>query len=571
MKESTLLPILVEVSVFLVAAALIIPLLKRFKVPSILGYLLVGLSLGPYGLAQLIDAAPWLSYITLENSEQVKLLAELGIVLLLFVIGLEISPKRLWEMRRLVFGLGTAQVVVTGTVIGLIAYAWGNTAVAATLIGASFALSSTAIVFGWISEQKLHATTAGRASFGILLLQDIAVIPILFLLSIFAAEPGQSMMVSVGSALLKMVVMVAAIYLIGQRVLRPLFVFANRYGGVEVFMALTLLVIVSTAVAAGLAGLSLALGAFLAGLLLAETEYRHEIMAIIEPFKGLLLGIFFLSFGMSIDIAYVLASPFWLAASVAGLLLIKGVIVYVLARLWGLGQAAAVESALLLPQAGEFGLLVVGSALTMSLIEPAVGQFMLIVVGLTMLLTPLLAVVSRRVGAWVAAQQGEQEAVAVPVDAHTVVLAGYGRMGKLMGELLCSEGIPLVAFDHDATRVHAAKSLGVNIFFGDVTKANTRKAMGLQQARLLVLTVNNAATINKVVREVRKVYPQLPIVARAADVPQAKELEEKYDVQAVPEHLAISLELAEQVLEQCGLSHAAAHELTEEVQKKTAL
>jgi CPA2 family monovalent cation:H+ antiporter-2 len=556
MKESALLPVLIEVSMFLAAAALFIPLLKKINIPSILGYLLVGLVLGPYGLAQFAEYWPLLSHITLENTEQVKLMAELGIIMLLFMIGLELSLKRLWQMRSLVFGLGTAQVVVTALVIGLIATAFGNSPMVSTLLGSALALSSTAIVVHWLHEQHIFATAAGRTSFGILLLQDLAVIPILFLLTIFAAEPGQTVSQSIVSALGEMAVTVVIIYLVGRRIVRPIFVFANRYGGNEVFMALTLLVIVVTAIVAGLSGLSMALGAFLAGILLGETEYRHEITNIMAPFKSILLGVFFLSFGMTIDVSYILTNPFWLFLSALGLILIKGVIIYVLSRLWGGTQAAALESAILMPQAGEFGLLVIGSAVTLQLMAPEIGQFMLIVVGLTMLATPLLAIFARRAGGWLESRHAQDQLGIETQETeefhdHTVVI-GYGRMGRFIAENLAGEGVTVLAFDNDAARVSKAQKAGVPVYFGDATKKATLTNLDLEKAKSVVITIDNAKTTNQIVKQLRQNYPDLSLFVRAAKISQAQSLEAQ-GVTAVPEYIAVSNELMDSVLEYYGL------------------
>ena len=574
MKESALLPMLLDTGVFLIVAALVVPWLRKIGVPSILGYLLVGICLGPFGLGNFSAEYPFLSHFALENTEHVQLLAEFGIILLLFVIGLELSPHRLWQMKSLVFGLGTMQVLLTASVVGGVAYAWGNSPAASTLLGLSLALSSTAIIVQWLQEQRLFSTVAGRSSFAVLLLQDLAVIPILFLLTIFSSDPEQAVGFSLLNAFGKMLLTVAVIYLVGQRVLRPLFVFANRHGGVEVFMALTLLVIVATATAAGLAGFSMALGAFLAGLLLADTEYRHEINAIIMPFKGLLLGIFFISFGMSINLENILINPFWIAVSVLGLMSIKAFIMYGCARLWKVPHAAALEGAILLSQAGEFGLLVVGSAVSASILDEKVGQFMLIVVAFTMMLTTILAPFARKL-AYILEEKNCEEDVntqkiineASELQNH-IILIGYGRMGKLISELLAREGVATVAFDNNAQRVNDAQKNGCRIFFGDACKQKILSAANPEKARAAIVTLDSPEATVQVVKKMRKNYPDLPLFVRADDVSEARKLQAEYEVIAMPEHLAISMQLAERVLKGCGLGFDQAHKVTEAFAKE---
>ena len=291
MKESILTDVFLHAGFFLALSALVIPTLRYFKIPIALGYLFAGIALGPYALGAFADHSAIIHAISLKDTAHVKILAELGIVLLLFVIGLELTPRRLWQMRNLVFGLGGTQVILSSFVIGTIAYLWGNSAQVSLLLGLGLALSSTALVIQWLHEKKLFVTHVGRSSFSILLFQDLAVIPILLLVTIISAGPNENMYQFVSFALLKMGITIFLIYFIGKIILKPVFLFANRHGGPEVFMALSLLIIVASATTASFAGLSMALGAFVAGLLLADTEYRHEISSLIIPFKGMLLGI----------------------------------------------------------------------------------------------------------------------------------------------------------------------------------------------------------------------------------------------------------------------------------------
>ena len=372
-----------DVIVFLVAAGVVVPFVQRLKVSPVLGFLFVGVIIGPYGLARFEETVPWFSYAAITDLEGVSALAELGVVFLLFMIGLELSFERLWSLRHAVFGLGGAQVAVTGVAIGSVAYLFNNPLPTAVVLGACFALSSTAIVMQLLAEKRRLGTPVGRTSFAILLFQDLAVVPILFMVGVFAAHGEGSVIVAFAAALGQAVMAVAAILLIGRLVIRPLFRIVGSSASRELFVATVLLVIIGTAITTNAVGMSMALGAFLAGLMFSETEYRHEITVDIQPFRGLLLGLFFVSVGMGIDMAEVAARPLWLASSVVGLFMIKGVILYVLARFSGHSQAVSLETSILLGQGGEFAFVVLGMAAALGLMPRDVAQFMLIVTGLT--------------------------------------------------------------------------------------------------------------------------------------------------------------------------------------------
>lgn len=565
MKEALLLDVFLYAGLFLAIAALIIPLLKRFKIPGILGYLVAGIVLGPQGLGEFADQYPQLEYITLQNSENIKLLSELGIVFLLFVIGLELTPRKLWQMRNLVFGLGSAQVLLTASAIGGIAYLWGNSIEASVLLGLGLALSSTAIITQWLHEKKLFNTKAGQTSFSILLLQDLAVIPILLLITIFSAGNGSDIFSHVVTLLLKMVAAVTFIIVIGKYFMRPIFAFSNKYGGAEVFIALSLLVIVISASIAGAAGFSMALGAFIGGLLLAETQYSYEISSIIVPFKSMLLGIFFMAFGMSIDINFIAERPFWLLLSVIGLMAIKSVIIYGLCRLWRLSKSAALESALLLPQAGEFGLLVVGSALTYGFLDNYVGQFMFLTIGLTMLLTPILAPISYKLGRKIGSNNDQDsrhiEKAEIPeeeLSGHVVIL-GYGRMGQTVSETLSKEGIKNIAFDRSIYRLEEGKKLKDPIYFGDATKKSILRSAQIDKASSIILTIDTPASIRSIVRNIREISNEIPIIIRVHKSDDLEELKDKEKIYIVPEYLSASLDIAEKALEYSGYSNEEAH------------
>ena len=557
MKESLLTDIFWHAGIFLMLSALIIPLLRYLKIPTALGYLLAGIALGPFAMGTLVLQYPFLDAISIKDTAHVKILAELGIVLLLFVIGLEMTPRRLWQMRNLVFGLGSAQVFVTSIVIGAISHLWGNTMQVSVLLGLGLALSSTAIVIQWLQEQKLFTTHVGRTSFSILLLQDIAVIPILLLLTIISSDTDDNIVSFASISLIKMVGTVGAIYGIGKITLKPIFLFANRHGGPEVFMALSLLVIIISASIASTAGLSMALGAFIAGLLLADTQYRHEISSLIIPFKSMLIGIFFLSFGMSIDLSFITEKPFWLMASVLGLMSIKATIIFTLCKLWKQTTAVAAENALLLSQAGEFGLLVVGSALSVELMEPDVGQFMLLTVGLTMILAPAIAPLARKLGQAIERQDHNGQAYHAAQTQETkdhIVIFGYGRVGQAIGDLLSLEGYKILGFDKNLDHVNLARIKSVPVYLGYVSNLSTLKAASLETALCVAITLDDAAVTQTTVKAIRDINASVPIVVRAHSA-DAEKMFNKFDyVDAVAENTLISNKLSEKILDQCSLN-----------------
>ncbi len=552
-----------EVIVFLVAAGVVVPLANRLRVSPVLGFLVIGLVIGPYGLARFVDTLPWLAYVVIADLDEVRTLAELGVVFLLFMIGLELSVDRLWAMRRLVFGLGGAQVVLTGAVIALIASLFDNTLPVAMVLGAGFALSSTAIVMQVLAENRRLATATGRTSFAILLFQDLAVLPIMFLVAAFAAQSYGSVALAFVWAVGQALIAVAGILVVGRLVIGPLFHFIGSAASRELFVALVLLVIFGTALATQEIGLSMALGAFLAGLLFAETEYRYEIEVDIEPYKGLLLGLFFVSVGMSIDIAQVAAKPLLLIASVMGLFLVKSLIVYVLARLFREPRSVALETALLLGQGGEFAFLVVGMASGLGLMPGDTAQFMLIVTGMTMIATPPVAHAARRMARAVESWEADhgQPDTDLPVGlAGHVIVVGYGRVGQMLGSILDAQELPHVALDIDASLVARFRATGASIFHGDASRPDMLRRFGLERAAALVVTMDSPHAAERVVATARRHWPDLAIYARARDIDHATRLIAHGASHVVPETTEASLQLSEMVLMGAGVpDHAARH------------
>lgn len=554
--ESHSIPHLREIILFFAAAGIVVPFLHRLRISPVLGYLIVGGIIGPYGLGLFTDDVPWLSNMVISDLQGVQTLAELGVIFLMFMIGLDLSLDRLWAMRRWVFGLGSLQVLVTAVVIGAIARGFGNSPGASMVLGACLALSSTAIVMQLLIERRQLATPLGRSSFSILLMQDLAVVPILFLVGVLGAKMDDGLELALVFALGKAALVIVGIYMIGRMVVHPLFHMVARARNVEMFMAATLLMVIGSASITGLAGLSMALGAFLAGLLLAETEFRHEIEVNIEPFKGLLLGLFFMSVGMGIDYRIVGHEALWISATVLGLFLLKSVITASLCLIFGLPRHTSLEAGLLLGQGGEFAFVVVGLAMTLKLIPADLGQFMLIVTGLTMVVTPLVAHTAGRLAARLESrattvfQEGDLEQLG-EIEGH-VIIAGYGRVGHILGRTLDADGIPFLALDTSPNGVAHARSQGKPVYYGDASRLEMLRRAHAETARVLVLTMDNSEAAEHVVRAVHSEIPQLPIIARARDADHASLLYSLGAQEVILETVEASLQLAGRTLQLVG-------------------
>jgi len=566
--ETHAIPHLREIVLFLVAAGIVVPMFHRLRISPVLGYLIVGGVVGPYGLGLWAGELPWLQYMVISDLAGVQALAELGVIFLLFMIGLELSLDRLWAMRRLVFGMGSLQILASASVIGLIAWEFGNSPAASIVLGACLALSSTAIVMQLLVERREVASPLGRSSFSILLMQDLAVVPILFLVGVLGAKTGGEVGLSLFLALLKALVVIVGIYLGGRLLLRPLYRMVARSDNVEMFMAATLLIIVGAASITGATGLSMALGAFLAGLLLAETEFRHQIEVDIEPFKGLLLGLFFMSVGMGIDYRVVADAFGWIAASVVGLFVIKSIITALLCLLFGLPRHTALETGLLLGQGGEFAFVVVGLAMNLGLVPGEVGQFMLIVTGLTMVVTPLVAASASRLARslerplQVERPKDDDLSSVGELQGH-VLVAGFGRVGCLLARVLDADGIPYVAIDNSVFDVAEARMAGLPVYFGDASRIELLRRANAEKASLLVLTMDDAEAVESVVQRVRAEWPDLRILARARDVRHAAQLMDQGATEVIQETLEAGLQLSGRVLSLVGTPEEVAHRRTE--------
>ncbi|MBT4773341.1 MAG: potassium transporter [Rhodospirillaceae bacterium] len=572
--HETAIPFLREVVVFLVIAAILVPLFQRVRISPVLGFLLAGVVIGPFGLGAFADQFAFLGYVAITDIESVRVLAEFGVVFLLFLIGLELSLERLWSMRRLVLGLGSTQVLVTGLAIGAVAFAWGNSLNAAILIGASFALSSTAVVVEELIRRKEFSTRVGRASFSVLLFQDLSVVPILILVSAFTGAAGGSFLEALAVGFGVAIAAAVAIFVLGRIILRPLFRLAASARAPEFFVAITLLTVIGVSATTAAAGLSLALGAFLAGLLLAETEFRHQIEVDVQPFKGLLMGLFFLTVGMSIDLQVFAGLAPMIILSVVGLIALKAGLLTILGRMFGLPLSSAVHTGLLLGQAGEFGLLVVGLAVAGGLIASEPGQFFLIVAGLAMMVTPVLAIAGARVAHWL--ERGAAHSLhslqpapdEIAEIGHHVIIAGYGRVGAAIAALLREERIDYVALDLDSELVGKLRAHDEPVFFGDGRRADVLAKVGAERASAIVLTLDVEQDAEQAVRDIRKRWPDVQVYARARDLEHAAVLDAAGATRTIPELAESSLQMGAFVLSGLGLPQDAVNTLVDRLRER---
>lgn len=570
-----------DVVLFLATAGIVVPLFRRWKISPILGFLGAGVALGPFGLGSLSTQFPWLASFTIGSPEDIAQLAEFGVVFLLFMIGLELSWERLRLMRRLVFGLGGLQVTICGAVIAGAAMLLGVPAPGAAAIGAALALSSTAIVMPILAEQKRQHSMAGRATFSVLLFQDLAVAPILITLTLMSAKNADhggalspKLLLTFAPAVIGLLVLV----LFGRLLLRPMLRSVARAKSEELFMAASLLVVVGAGLVASAAGLSMALGAFIAGLLLAETEYRHEVEVTIEPFKGLLLGLFFVSVGIGLDLSLLAKQPVTIPAMALGLVLLNGAVVFMLARLFGLPWRKAGETGMLLAAGGEFAFVILNTAMEGGVVERQIAQTILVASTLSMFCIPVLAFAGAKLGGRPAANPAGNLAIEPQIDAEAaegqpvVLVAGYGRVGRLVGEMLGRHDIAWVAAERDPRLVELGRRNGDAVFFGDAARPEFLKRCGLETARALVVTMDNPEAAEAVVATALELRPGLTVVARARDARHAKRLYELGATDAVPETIEASLQLSEAALVDIGIPMglviASIHERRDEFRKE---
>ena len=539
-------PFIHETVVFLAATVIAVPLFKKLGMGAVLGYLIAGVLIGPWVLSAVSDV------------ENILHFSEFGVVLLLFIIGLELRPSRLWELRRPIFGLGGAQVVGTGLVFTAIGIALNLPAVTALVVGLVLSFSSTAFALQILAEKKQLTTQHGRASFAILLFQDLAAIPLLALIPLLASsgtQQGWSFM-----AAFKAIAIVIIVVAGGRLLLRPLLRFAASAASHEVFVAAALLVVVGTASIVQLAGLSMALGAFLAGVLLADSEYRHELEADIEPFKGLLLGLFFIAVGMSMNLGLVMQRPLTVLGLVVGLMAVKSVLLYGLARVAKQSHGSAVKLALFISQGGEFAFVLFSAAASTQVLDKSLAELLIVVVSVSMALTPLFILLNEKLLKIGLSTDKPKQFDKIEVREHRVIIAGFGRFGQMIARTLRMKKIPFTVLEASFEQVDFVRKFGNKIYFGDASRLDLLRAARADLADVFVLAIDDIEASVKTAEMVKKHYPHLKIYARARNRTHAYRLMDIGVDKQIRETFLSSIELARDVLMALGHSEAEANE-----------
>ena len=533
--------LLAQIAIFLAAAVVAIPVFRYFKLGSVLGYLAAGIAIGPSGFG------------LISKTDITQQIADLGIVLLLFVIGLELQPSRLWVMRKPIFGLGLAQVLLTTLGIGLAAYFFfDQSGRSALVIGFGLSMSSTALVLQLLAERGQLNSQYGRSAFSILLFQDIAVLPALALLPLLGGPAAAGTTGPGGWLVIKLIAVLATVIIGGRYVLRPLLRIVAATKVAEAFTAAGLLVVIATALLVNLVGLSMSLGAFLAGVLLADSEFRHELEADIEPFKGLLLGLFFITVGMSANLELMRERPLTIVGLTLGFMLVKVAVLRAIGRLSGHSTAAGRGLAFSLPSGGEFAFVLFGLGATLGVIEAGVAEILVLVVTASMILSPLLIVLHD-------ALFKRKESDAAPFDTPEeiypkVIIAGFGRFGQIVGRILRARQIAFTALEANQTQVDFLRRFGNRVFYGDASRLEMLRAAHADNAQIFVLAIDDVEASVRTAELIRKHFPHLKIFARARNRQHAfrlMDLEVRY---VIRETFVSSLEMSERILETLGLS-----------------
>jgi monovalent cation:proton antiporter-2 (CPA2) family protein len=537
--------LLAQIAIFLAAAVIAIPIFRRFRLGSVLGYLAAGMIIGPscLGLISKIDA-------TVQ-------FAQFGIVLLMFVIGLELQPSRLWVLRKPIFGLGSAQVALTTAGIGTVALlGFGQSWQSALVIGFGLSMSSTALSLQLLAERGQLNSQYGRSAFSILLFQDVAVLPALALLPLLTEAAAGASSTPRAWLALKLVAVLAAVVFGGRYVLRPMLRIVAATRVTEAFTAAGLLVVIGTSLLVNQVGLSMSLGAFLAGVLLADSEFRHELEASIEPFKGLLLGLFFISVGMSANLGLVREEPLTIAALTLGFMLLKVGVLWAIGRLTRLSPVASHGLAFSLPSGGEFAFVLFGLAATLGIMGTQTAELLVLVVTASMILSPVLLALH---DALFKAKDADDRPFDTPVELYPkVIIAGFGRFGQIVGRILRAKKIPFTALEANQTQVDFLRRFGNQVFYGDASRLELLRAAHAQYAEVFVLAIDEVEASMRTAELVKKHFPNLKIYARARDRQHAFRLVDLGVRYHIRETLVSSLEMSVQVLEALGLSRAAA-------------
>ena len=528
--------------VYLLAAVIAVPLSKRLGFGAVLGYLLAGVVIGPWVLG------------LIRETEDILHFAEFGVVLLLFAIGLELNPKRLWAMRKPILGLGAAQVIISTVLLTAIGKAFGLELPVAVVAAMGLSLSSTAMALQLLTERNLLPTPAGHSGFSVLLFQDIAVIPMLAVIPLMGVDTSD-----IGNgfdwlALFEAISVILLIIVGGRLALRPVLRLIAATELREVFTAFSLLLVIATALLMQAVGMSMALGAFLAGVLLAESEYRHALESDIEPFKGLLLGLFFIAVGMSIDFGILLRDPALIAGLALGLIVIKAIVLFVLGRVYGLPSRQLPLFALVLSQGGEFAFVLFGVAQTFGVFPVAITDTLIVTVALSMLTTPLLMVVNDR---YITPRLDHRPAP--PMDAmedrgHPVIIAGFGRFGQIVGRLLHANGIDATVLEHDPDHIETLRRFRFKVYYGDACRLDLLRAAGADSAKLLVIAIDEREGALRLAELARQHFPHLHIISRAWDVSHVFELLEQGITTTERETFEGALRLGEEALKRLGFT-----------------
>jgi CPA2 family monovalent cation:H+ antiporter-2 len=554
--------------VILGAAGLVIPAFARFRVSPVIGFILVGMLVGPFGLGQLTDRAPWLYYVTISNPHSIEPFAEFGIILLLFSIGLELSFKRLWSMRAQVFGTGPAELIGSAVLIAIAVHLLGQDWGGSAGLGLALALSSTALVLPLVGT----TSPVGRSAFAMLLFEDLALVPIIFALGAMAPTASDEGWVGIAGVALRGAATVVVMYLGGRLVLPRLFAQAARTKSPELFLAASLLVVIVASVATTAAGLSPIVGALLAGLLIAETEYHTEVEVMTAPFKGLALGVFLITVGMSVNLAEVLANWSSLLVAVVAVVGVKAVVTYLLLRVAQTGRGTAAETGLLMGSPSETTLIVLATAAQAQLILPSTAAFWQTVTAIGLTITPLLAKAGQLLSRGI---EGSIAGDGLPADdsgeGPGTVLIGFGRVGRMVADMLTVHDQRFIAVEADIDTVAEARRGGYPVLFGDIARNELVDRLDLARARALILTMDDPVLTVRLARRMRAIAPHLPIIARARDPRHAAELYRAGVTDAVPETLESSLQLSEAVLVDLGVAMgpviASIHEKRDELRQ----
>ncbi len=551
---TNLIPLLIIFAI----AGIFVPLFQRLKLSPVLGYLICGVIVGPFGAALFVDDIPFLSKFIISDTSTVSLIGEIGIIFLMFMIGLELSFRRLMEMRKLVVGLGSLQIAINAIAIALMVMLFDNSPIVSILVGISFSLSSTAIVMQLLSEQHQNNRPVGKISFSILLMQDLAVVPLLVIIGAMSLPDADT---SLPFVLLRSVVIAVAvvgvIYVLGTKLLRPLLGILSISKSPEWLLSLAIFLAIGIAAITHSAGLSAALGAFLAGLLIAETDFRHEIEVMINPVKSLLLGVFFLSVGMMMDLRAMENNAFWIPASVVGLFVLKTICTYLATLPFNIKRSKAIEASVRLAQAGEFAFLILGLAVAGGLIPKEDQQFFLLVASLSMFCAPFFTKLAPTIiKLFPAPSNAEYQSVNPEQDlsdSPKVLIAGYGRVGRLLGATLEARMVPYVAIENNFEKVKKLREQGHRVIFADSRKIDIWRHLNLDSVKVIVIAIDNAESSEMILKALRTEWPLIPIIARTHDTEHMERLYALGATSAIPEILEASMKIATEILETIGI------------------